>query len=440
MKSCGWLVLAMLVALGAALVMPAFGDEPVDQPYYGQLSAVPGAAADRLVVKFQPWVTEAQALRVHRGRGARLIERGYGNAFHVVRVPAWARDRALAGYRQRPEVAMAEPDHVATALFTPNDPYFFPYQWNFYDHGVTSGAAASDFGVRAQSAWTTSNGAGVIVAVVDTGIAYENYGKKFKLAPDLAGTQFVAGYNFVNNTPHANDDNGHGTHVAGTIAQTTNNHLGTAGIAFGAKLMPVKVLAKNGSGWDSWIASGIMFATDHGAKVINLSLGGPGDDAVLHDAITYAYDRGVTIVAAAGNEDSTFLGYPAGYNTEVIAVGATRFDGQLAPYSNYGPDVDLVAPGGDMSMDQNGDGRGDGILQQTFGPNPSKFGYYFYQGTSMATPHVAAVAALVRAAHSGYTRDQVRAALQSTADDLGAPGKDNLYGWGLVDATAALTY
>src|SRR5574340_1128385 len=239
MRNCGWLVLGVLTALLAALVAPAFGEEPADQPYFGRLTDLPSEAADRLVVKFAPDVSDAQALRIHRGAGARLIERGYANAFQVVRVPAWARDKALGKYRQHPEVVSAEPDHVATALYTPNDPYFFPYQWNFYNHGVISRNAASDYGVQAQTAWNTTNGAGVIVAVVDTGIAYENYGRKSKLAPDLAGTQFVAGYNFVNNTTHANDDNGHGTHVAGTIAQTTNNSLGTAGIANSAKLMQI---------------------------------------------------------------------------------------------------------------------------------------------------------------------------------------------------------
>jgi serine protease len=437
MSGTRWLVVALLVAL-PLLALQASASEPVEQPYFGQLSDVAGAAPDRIVVVFQPWVSAAAAKRAHQSRGARLIEKGYRDAFHVVRVPALARDRVLAAYRRMPEVVAAEPDYISTALATPNDSFFFPYQWNLYDHGVLSSGVASSFGIQAQAAWDTSTGANVTIAVVDTGIAYEDYGKQYKQAPDLVGVTFAPGYDFVNNDSHPNDDNGHGTHVAGTLAQATNNGKGCAGIAYSARLMPVKVLSRNGSGYDSWIASGIRFAADHGAKVINLSLGGPGDLTVLHDAVAYAYGKGVTIVAAAGNESSAFLGYPAGYNDEVIAVGATRFDGRLAPYSNYGPDVDLVAPGGDLSVDQNGDGKGDGILQQTFWSSTKKFGYYFFQGTSMATPHVAAVAALVRSVHPGYSVGHVRAALEDTADDLGAPGKDTTYGYGLVDAAAAI--
>jgi serine protease len=145
-------------------------------------------------------------------------------------------------------------------------------------------------------------------------------------------------------------------------------------------------------------------------------------------------------VAAAGNSNSNSLLYPAAYDEFVIAVGATRYDEARAPYSNYGAGLDLVAPGGDLSVDQNGDGYGDGVLQQTFGRRPTNFGYYFYEGTSMASPHVAGVAALVIANANATTPDTVRAVLEGSADDLGDVGHDQYYGWGLVNAYGALNY
>jgi len=302
-----------------------------------------------------------------------------------------------------------------------------------------------------ESAWDISTGVGVTVAVVDTGVAYEDNGSTYKQAPDLANTSFAPGYDFVNNDTHPNDDEGHGTHVAGTIAQSTNNNEGTAAVAHGASIMPVKVLNSSGSGSYFDIANGIIFAADMGADVINLSLGGSGSSQTLENAIAYAYNSGVTIVAAAGNNGTNSLLYPAAYNQYVIAAGATRYDEALAPYSNYGAGLDVVAPGGDLNVDQNGDGYGDGVVQQTFQPrcvgrffrrncSYDDFGYYLYQGTSMATPHVAGVAALVIANGNASTPDDVRSAIEETADDLGLPGWDNTYGNGLVNAPAALAW
>lgn len=262
---------------------------------------------------------------------------------------------------------------------------------------------------------------------------------KYEQAPDLAGTSFVAGYDFINNDTHPNDDEGHGTHVTGTIAQTTNNNLGVAGIAFNAAVMPVKVLDAAGSGSYQQVADGICYAVDNGAKVINLSLSGSSPAAVLENAVAYAYNNGVTVIAAAGNSSSSSCEYPAAYDSYVIAVGATQCDRTRAPYSNYGPSLDLVAPGGNTGVDQNGDGYVDGVLQQTFGSTPVDWGYALYQGTSMAAPHVSGIAALLIS--TGVTDpNAVREALQSTARDLGLPGWDIEYGWGLVDAYAALNY
>jgi len=353
-------------------------------------------------------------------------------------------EAALARFNKESDVEYAEPDYIAHAFLVPNDP-FYQYQWHLDNVGTG--------GIHVEAAWDTSNGAGVTVAVIDTGVAYESYDetntKRYYLAPDLADTAFTPGWDFVNNDAHPNDDNGHGTHVAGSVAQSTNNASGVAGVAYGASIMPIKVLDAGGSGTYSAIANGIIFAADHGAKVINLSLGGSSGSQTLENALAYAYGKGVTIVAAAGNNGTGSLSYPAAYNDYVIAVGATRYDEQKASYSNYGPGLDLMAPGGQMctndswrctTNDQNHDGYGDGVLQQTFSGATNNFGYYFYQGTSMASPHVAAVAALVISYGNAISPDDVRGALESSAKDLGASGWDSTYGYGLVNAPAALAY
>ena len=339
-------------------------------------------------------------------------------------------------YRNRFDIEYAEPNYIAHTFLVPNDPYY-SYQWHFSN--------PSYGGIQLPVAWDIANGSDVVVAVIDTGVAYENYQKDllspiYYKAPDFATTQFVPGYDFVEDDTHPNDDEGHGTHVTGTIAQSTNNGLGVAGVAYGAKIMPVKVLNKQGSGTYADIADGIRFAADNGAKVINMSLGGSSPSFVLEDALAYAYAQGVTIVAAAGNGNSSTPSYPAAYDAYVISVGATRYDETRAPYSNYGSTVDVVAPGGDLTIDQNNDGYGDGVLQQTFGNKvTNQWGYYFYQGTSMASPHVAGVAALVLSVGGSVdTPDEVRDVLQSTAEDIGDTGKDTTYGYGLVDAAAAV--
>jgi len=370
-------------------------------------------------------------------RGDRVVVKYKNDSKHFRTINLTAGETvesALAKYKGDKNVVSVEPDYIAYATAVPNDP-MFSYQWNMDN---TTGS-----GINVKKAWDISTGSGVVVAVVDTGVAYETYsstGKSYTKAPDLANTCFVPGYDFINNDAHPNDDNDHGTHVAGTIAQSTNNGVGVAGIAYNACIMPVKVLDANGSGSYSAVANGIYYAADHGAKIINMSLGGPSDSSTLRDAVAYAYAHGVTVIVAAGNENTSAPSYPAAYNDSVISVGATDYAKNRAWYSNYGPDVDVVAPGGDTSADLNGDGYGDGILQNTFDTNPNVFSYYFFQGTSMATPHVAGTAALIIANGNATTPDDVREALQSTAQDIGAVGKDNQFGYGLIDAFAAVQW
>ncbi len=387
---------------------------------------------DEIVVKFKKSSAEESISRINQKHGGSILYSSPFAGFKKIKVPTGKTAEQLAeSYAFEPDVEYAELNYYAYKSFVPNDPYY-QYQWHLSD---------ANAGINMQPAWDITTGdPNVIIAVLDTGIAYETY-KGFEQAPDLANTHFVAGYDFVNGDSHPNDDDGHGTHVTGTIAQSTNNNLGAAGVAFNCSIMPVKVLSRRGVGSYADIADGIYFAADNGAKVFNISLSGSAGATTLRDAVAYAYNHGVTIVCAAGNDYNSGSppAYPAAYDQYCIAVGATRFDGTRAPYSNVGSYVDVAAPGGDLNVDQNGDGYGDGVLQQTFGTNPKEWGYWFYQGTSMAAPHITGIAALLIS--NGVTSpDAIREALQNTARDLGPAGWDQEYGWGLVDAYAALNY
>lgn len=324
----------------------------------------------------------------------------------------------LPSLRAHPAVEAAEVLAVYSTRFEPNDPGF-DQQWNFKM-------------IDMPAAWEHNRGKGVVVAVIDTGIAYEDRGE-FRRVPDLKGVRFVPGYDFVNDTPHANDDHGHGTHVAGTIAQATHNRLGVAGIAHEASLMPIKVLNHFGAGTSADIADAIRWAADHGAKVINLSLGGGMRSRVMEQAIVHARSKGVTVIAAAGNRGIGKVEFPAAYDG-VIAVGAVGPDGQRAPYSSYGAALDLVAPGGNKSLG----GDAGGVVQNTLDPrDPSKSIFGSYQGTSMATPHVAGVAALLYAAGANDP-DEVERALIAGAKPMGGALRTDDHGYGLLNAKGAL--
>jgi len=296
-----------------------------------------------------------------------------------------------------------EPNYIYQAYGVPNDPDYSK-QWNLRS-------------INVEQAWTENRGEGITVAVIDTGVS---------LVPDLEQTEFVQGYDFVGDRQEAADDVGHGTHVAGTIAQSTNNGYGVAGIAYNAKIMPIKVLAANGGGTIADIAEGIRFAADNGADVINMSLGGGGASRLMQEAIDYAYKKDVVIIAAAGNASQNSASYPARY-PKVIGVSAIDSAGVKAPYSNFGAGVDITAPGGAES---------GGILQETIDPESGKAIFADYKGTSMAAPHVAGVAALVKATGVKEPAEILQVLKQSAQTVKDDPF--NHYGAGYLNAGEAV--
>ncbi len=298
------------------------------------------------------------------------------------------------------------------------DDAFYGQQWNF--PMVQSGMA-----------WELSTGQNISVAVLDTGLRSEGS------IDGITCVDIMPGSNIINNNDDEPvDGDGHGTHVSGTIGQSTYNGTGVAGLAHDACIMPVKVLDDDGGGTTATIAEGLYFAVNEEAKVINMSLGLKAtlkitSDPLLDPGLDYAYAKGVTVVCASGNDSwLKNVSYPAIYPT-TIAVGAVGDDETIASYSNGGTGLDLVAPGG-------GD-NDSGILQETYSV-ASGWGYYRYKGTSMATPHVAAVAALLYAQDESITPDMVRTVLTGSAKDLGIDGYDSTYGSGLVQAFDALNY
>jgi len=439
-----------------ALVLPAvvlaglsLGSEPtrgagvlriasVERLYTGNGQAT---RAGEVVVAMQPTATERDAARVMwEAGGARARRSAFGPRFRLTLDAGFSVEEALRRLRQMPEVAYAEPSYIARATqarpghFAPNDE-FYRFQWNMRM-------------IDAERTWGIQKGDGsVAVAVLDTGVAYEDFGP-FRKAPDWGNTVFLPGFDFANGDDHPNDDEGHGTHVASTIAEEANNSEGVAGLAFECAIMPVKVLDTAGEGSFFDVAEGVDYAinfTQNGqkpVKVINLSLGGPGESRALREAIERAVAAGVTVVASSGNDDASSVDFPAAFPS-VIAVGAVDQRKVRARYSNYGSALDLVAPGGDLRRDDDRDGFPDGIAQQTLDSDFVErgrydvFDYFLFNGTSMATPHVSAAAALLY--RQGITNPvAIQRALELTAEDLGPAGRDDQYGHGLIRPAEAL--
>jgi serine protease len=444
----------------------------------------------RIIVKFKDGVSSAQRLAAlsSASRTASLGPRPSSANFDIVQIdPNEDAEAVAAAFGRRSDVQYAQAAYRVYPTLVPNDP-FYPNQWNF---PMIDMARAWDL--------QPSAGSSIVVAVLDTGVAYtaatfnfhasafcldpqDNYYPPpcppgtvsypalgnltlpFVAADDLASPgRFVAPYDFIWNDNMPVDTDGHGTHVSGTIGELTNNGVGAAGIAFNSQIMPVKVLdsvwddifGSPNVGTDDVVAQGIRYAVDNGAKVLNMSLGRTGPPApVLEDAMNYAVGKGAFIAVAAGND------YQNGNPLEVIAEIASRINGAVsvaavnqsmghAEYSSSGTWVELTAPGGSFQ----GFGANGGILQETLdfdlvdtytlpleqftAPRFDSLAYFYLTGTSMATAHVSGVAAMLM--QQGITDPAaVEAALEHFATDLGSPGRDVLFGFGLIEARSGL--
>lgn len=451
--------------LTAATTSAAVAQEPPTRAtapaLAGQTEAAPGTLAERLIVGYKSGAAEASSNRAaaadatakgeetgenvdfrrRLGTGAALVDLGDARSTTDVA-------DVIARYKADPQVSYVVPDRLNTPQADPNDTEYGK-QWDLFD---------STAGMNVPAAWPTSTGSGVTVAVIDTGYVAHS---------DLAAN-IVAGYDFITDTAvsvdgdgrdsdpadpgdyHAANDCGsgvpagnsswHGTHVAGAIAAVTNNNKGIAGIAYGAKISPLRVLGKCG-GYDSDIIDAITWASGgtvsgvpanaNVAKVINMSLGGDGAcTSATQSAITAAVNRGTTVVVAVGNDNDNVANHSPGNCANVISVAATNRAGAKASYSNYGSGVDISAPGG-----QTGTGTANGIHSTLNSGTkaPSTESYAYYQGTSMATPHIAGLVALMKSADSSLTPARIESAIKTNARALpgSCPGG---CGAGLADA------
>jgi thermitase len=373
---------------------------------------------NEVVVKFNKEPSAAQIDQIKSEIGATSVRKiGYTYVFLAEKMQA----KQLMAYFSKWNVQYVEPHFLyltndtmgetapntpeptdnadkVTANFLPNDNLFSKYQWNLPLIETVEG-------------WQVTKGAeDIIVGVVDTGADLHH--------PDLQG-QLAQGYNVVGQNDVPDDDVGHGTHVAGVISALVNNNLGVAGMTWFNKVMPVKVLDQTGAGSTYSVAQGIIWATDHGAKVINMSLGNYADSNFLHDAVKYAFDKDVVLVAASGNDNTDRPGFPAAY-PEVLAVAATDSNKKKASFSNYGDYIGVAAPGVNIASTYPGSQ------------------YAALSGTSMASPHVTALAALVRSANPQLKNTEVYEIIRKSAQDLGDPGKDKYYGYGLIDVVKAV--
>lgn len=354
----------------------------------------------QVLVKPKPSSSEAALDALLSSQGARQHDRIAALDVRIIRVPEHAAEKLLLALQRHQDVEYAEPDFIATAIGTANDPYF------------TSGNQWYLSKLEVPKAWDSSIGASNgIVAIIDTGVLSSH--------PDLAG-KVLQGYDFVNYDTNATDDNGHGTAAAGLSSAASNNGIGMASIAWASPILPVKVLGADGSGTYSAIANGITWAADQGSRVINLSLGGTSSSRTLQDAVNYAWTRKSVIIAAAGNNGNDVIFYPAACQN-VIAVSATTSTDTRPSWSNYGTYVDVSAPGAN--------------ILSLYGSNS----YANWNGTSFSSPITSGVVALMAAANPALSNASLVDLLLRNSDDIGAAGYDIYFGHGRVNANRAVS-
>ncbi len=406
MRLLAGILLSVLMVMLVLMPSPAHAQEPLTGPE-NQPAFVPG----ELLVKFRPGLSTQENELSLADVGGQVVDSLEEISVLKVSVPPGQEQQSAARLQTQANVEFAEPNYLAYAQYVPND--------------LISNSLGGQWGMfkinTPDMLDITSGGSNVIVAVVDTGIDLDHPDFSCTVAGGLP--KLAPGATFVSGVSTPDDDNSHGSHVAGIVGACTNNGIGVTGVAPEARLMPVKVLDYAGQGSYSDVANGILWAVDNGADIINLSLGGPAGNSTMYDAVKYANDRGVLVVAASGNYGSSSLMYPAAY-PEVMAVGATTIDyyqvESRASYSNFGSGLSVVAPGTSIYS------------------TSSYAGYTAKSGTSMATPHVAGLAAVVWGLEPTLTRNDVQSVIENSAVDMGSAGYDIYYGHGRIDAFAAV--
>lgn len=389
--------------------------------------AGPRFAPGQVLVRFKP----SMGIRLIEGTlalyGVETIKRIPELNLYQVKIPAWASVEEMAfAFGQNPDVESAGPNYIARIAVTPNDA-LFRYQYALNNTGQDIGAPGSPSGkaradIRATTGWEETKGqAETVIAIIDSGIDFNH--------PDIRNKIVSGGRDIYNDDWDATDDNGHGTYVAGIAAADTNNGEGMAGVAWNCRILPVKVTDAEGSAYYSDVIDGIIWASDNGAQVINLSLGGDAPDDALRDALRYAYNKGVVVVASAGNEDAAVL-YPAAYDAYCLAVAATDYNDERALWSSYGPEVDVAAPG-------------DWVLSivPTWYWEPDYLPYAFGEGTSASAPHVAGLAALLKSFKPWLSVDDIMNVIRYSADDVNSgehPGRDDYIGYGRINMDKGL--
>jgi subtilisin family serine protease len=390
---------------------------------------------DQVLVKFRPSFSEQMREATIEAYQSKKLKRIQKLSIYQIQIPENVTvEEMLYLLRQNPDVEYAQPNYLVHISVTPNDT-LFKYQYALYNIGqdITQppGAPQGEEGadIKATAAWEETKGhESVIIAVIDTGVDLDH--------PDIKNKIYSSGRDFVNDDFDATDDDqeyGHGTHVAGIAAAETNNSDGVAGVAWSCKILPVKVLDDTGEGDYFWLAYGIIWAADNGADVINMSLGGGTPDSVsdeaLKSALEYAYEKNIVIIAAAGNDGGAVC-YPAAYDDYCLAVAATDYNDQRPDWSNYGPQVDVAAPG-DLIFS---------LFPEDFTPQ-IYLPYAWESGTSQAAPHVAGLAALIKSIKPWLSNEEIMNIIRYSADDVNYtsnPGKDDYIGYGRINMKKAL--
>jgi len=384
-------------------------------------------AGDQVLVKFKPTATRQSIAGSIQLFDLHVIRELPEVGVFQIRIPEGSSvEETISVLEKNPYVESVRPNYIARICATPNDTYF-DFQYALYNRGQSVGPPGSPQGtsradISATTAWEETKGReDIVIAVIDTGVDM--------LHPDLLSKISSPGKDYVNQDDDATDDNGHGTFVSGIIAAETNNNEGIAGVAWNCKILPVKAMDENGEGYYSWIIEGIIWAVDNGAHVINLSIGGPDHDPALEEAVRYANQNEVVVVSSAGN-DAEPVYYPAAYDEYVLAVAATDYDDSRLSWSNFGPEVDVAAPGEWVIS-----------CMPTWYFGTGSIPYAYGDGTSFSCAYVSGFAALIKSLKDWMSADDIMDVIRFSAVDVNSSdsaGRDDYLGYGRINMETAL--